>query len=484
MVYEALLTISAGHKSALGTCLKNTEEATKWKVVGLSAYGKTLSMVARSLQQEYKEEERAVLVVLLLLTYFECFMENPNGALRHLWAAIQLLQKSEGRLSGIDLAEMVPVQDVVLRLDFLAQKLVPYACSSLVRTSDLAFMHAPFWNRSTAEFPGIVRPDPVTTEGHSLVRLVGGHNTISKVVWGGWYPKDDRPHREELMGFYDEMLLWKSTSPATFAAYTNLDEDQPSSMEDFYALPIPPEPLPSSSSEAALNIVMFNGYLGCALAMIASTEEDSTAREMEIFRLAYQNMRICAGLIHGSYKPVEALNMGVSMFLYHGFRRCYSKEWQAWTHTALQALPHEGLSSGLAFANTLEIMDQVHQAQLYHVPSPSIAVQHRSPLGSICERLVPMLMPRGDDGRFTAFYLRYGTSAEDSDERAVRILAKATWEQDGNGMMHSLKLDNYGLAESHTLDSTTMFAPWRQSVEHGWHGFLSPSNLGRVAPVG
>ena len=71
MIYQALLAISAGHKSALGTCLKNEEEATKWKVVGLSAYGKTLSLVARSLQQDAKGKGRAVLIVLLLLTYFE-----------------------------------------------------------------------------------------------------------------------------------------------------------------------------------------------------------------------------------------------------------------------------------------------------------------------------------------------------------------------------------------------------------------------------
>ena len=403
-------------------------------------------------------------------------MENPKGALRHLWAAIQLLRKSEARLSGVDLAHIVPVQDVILRLDFLAQKLVPYACSSLVRSSDLAFMHAPFWNRSTTEFPGLIRPDPVATEGHSLVRLVGGHNTISKVVWGSWYPKTERPHREELMGFYDEMLLWKSTSPATFASCPDLDNDQPSTMEELYALPIPPQQLPFASSQAALNIVMYNGYLGCALAMIASTDEDPTVREIEIFRLAYQNMRICAGLIHGSYKPVEALDMGISIFLYHGFRRCFSKEWQEWSLSALRTLPHEGLSSGLAFAQTLEIMEQVQHAQQYQGHSPRFSDQHLSPLGCIRERLVPMLMPRSDDGVFTAFYLHYGTSMDDVDERTVRILAKATWEHDGKGAMKSLKVENYDLTESNTLDSTTIFAPWRQSVERGWHGYLSQDN--------
>jgi hypothetical protein len=71
MVYEALLAISAGHKSALSTCIKNVPEAAKWRVVGLSAYGKTLQLVARSLRQDSEDEQRAVLIVLLLLTYFE-----------------------------------------------------------------------------------------------------------------------------------------------------------------------------------------------------------------------------------------------------------------------------------------------------------------------------------------------------------------------------------------------------------------------------
>ena len=407
-------------------------------------------------------------------------MENPNGALRHLWAAIQLLREFESRLSGIDLAKMVPVQEVILRLDFLAQKLVPYSSSSLLQSPELAFMHAPFWNRVTTEYPGLVQPDPVTTEGHNLVRLVGGHNTISRVVWGSWYPKTERPHREALMGFYDEMLLWKTNSPATFAGYPDLNIDRPTGMKDFYGLPIPPEPLTISSNEAALNIVMYNGYLGCALAMIAATDEDPTAREIEIFRLAYQTMRICVGLINGSYKPVEALNMGVSIFLYHGVRRCFSKEWQDWSLAALRALPHEGLSSGLAFANTLDIMKQVQQAQMDEGRSPRFTDQHLSPLGCLCERLVPMLMPRSDDGSFTAFYLRYGASMDDSDERTVRILAKATWKQDGKGAVRSLKLENYDLTKSNTLDSTTMFAPWRQSVEHGWHGFLSQPSAPRM----
>lgn len=408
-------------------------------------------------------------------------MENPKGALRHLWAAIQILRRSEGQLSGVDIANLVPVQEVVLRLDFLAQKLVPYACSSLLRSSDLAFMHAPFWNRPTTEFPGILQPDPLQTEGHSLVRLVGGHNKINRVVWGSWYPKADRPSREELLGFYNEMLLWKSTSPATFASYLELEDFQPSSMAELHELPIPPEPFPSSSTDAALNIVMYNAYLGCSLAMVATTDEDATAREIEIFRLAYQNMRICVGLIQGSYKPVEALNMGISIYLYHGARRCFSPAWQQWTISALRSdrLRREGLSNGHAFANTLDIMNQVQFSRQSDMPSPSSNDPYKSPLGSIRDRLVPMLMPRGDDGRFTAFYLRYGTSAEDSDERTVRVLARASWEQDGIGSMMSLKLDEYDLNDSralflpNTANSTPFFSSLRQSVEQGWHGFLS-----------
>jgi hypothetical protein len=418
-------------------------------------------------------------------------MENPKGVFRHLWAAIQVLRIFEDRSSLADAKEIAPVQEVILRLDFLAQKLVPFARSSFLRGSDLAFMQSPFWNRPSLEFSGTTPLDPINTECNNLIRLVGGHNKISRVVWGCWYATSERPTRQELMGFYSEMLLWKSASPATFTSCPDLDNFQPSNIEDFYSLPIPPQPLYFSSNEAALNAVMFNGYLGCALAMISTTDDDPIPREMEIFRIAYQNLRICAGLLNlggqgqisSNYKPCEALNMGISMFLYHGARRCFSLDWQKWTIDALRAVGREGLSNGHVYANTLVVMRQVQSTLNCNVSEGHID-RSTAPLGSIRDRLVPMLMPQGDDGLLTTFYLRYGIAEDDTEESVVRVLAGATWKQDESGGMVSLKLRSLNETGAACLSGTAwspnLLSFWRTSVEPGWHGFLSAANLGEA----
>lgn len=79
-------------------------------------------------------------------------MENPKGAFGHLWAAIQLMRSSEDRLSELDISSMLPVYDAMLRLDFLAQKVVPYASSSFLRFSDRAIMERPFVSKLWPEF--------------------------------------------------------------------------------------------------------------------------------------------------------------------------------------------------------------------------------------------------------------------------------------------------------------------------------------------
>lgn len=412
-------------------------------------------------------------------------MENSKGALRHLWTAIQVLRRSEAQLSPIDLANMAPVYEVILRLDFLAQKLLPYAGSSFSRCSDLALMELPFWSRQHSEFPAITQPDSITTERHRLIQLVCGHNKLSRVVWGGWCPTSERPSRDELMGFYSEMLLWKATSPATFTSCPDLESINASSLAEFATLPIPPQPLQLASSEAAVNIITFNAYLGCALAMISSTEEDSIAREIEAFNLVYQNLCISAGLVYKdngqaliNYKPCDALDMGISMFLYHGARRCFSLDWQQWTMAALRSIGREGLSNAHASANTLEIMCTMETTSPQNLSTESSIPPTKSPLGSIRDRLVPVLMPRADDNQFLAYFLRYGATDADSDERIVRIVGRATWKQDESGTMQSLEVNTYHSADARAISfpdewGTKLFSSWRQSVEHGWHGFLS-----------
>lgn len=105
-------------------------------------------------------------------------MKSSKTALRHLYAAIQVLRRSEPQLSPTDLINMVPIYDVILRFDFLAMKLVPYASSSLPRWPSLAYRELPSWSRLSPN------SSTVTTERHRLIQLVSGHNKLSRVMWG------------------------------------------------------------------------------------------------------------------------------------------------------------------------------------------------------------------------------------------------------------------------------------------------------------
>ena len=75
VIFDALLAISAAHRSALLSCMKsNTQEATKWKVMGLSAYGRTLRSIVNkgcNVMEAPMAALKAKLIALLFLSYFE-----------------------------------------------------------------------------------------------------------------------------------------------------------------------------------------------------------------------------------------------------------------------------------------------------------------------------------------------------------------------------------------------------------------------------
>ncbi|KUJ14113.1 uncharacterized protein LY89DRAFT_651193 [Mollisia scopiformis] len=498
IVYEALLAIGAMHRAILLRCqVESQPESAKFRVLALRMYGNVIRSLPKHLNQNSIAEIYAVLVVLMLLAYFECFMENPKASFRHLWAAIQLLRKSEGRLSNSEVLNMVPVYDAMLRLDFLAQKLVPYARSSFLKTADLAINESPFWNRQDPEFVGVDPADRIATERYRLIQLICAHNKLSRIIWGCWCPVGERPSREELMGFYSEMQLWKANSPATFEGYDDsYFSYEAKEFSDLQGLPIPPPPLHLRSVEAALSIGMFNGYLGCAIAMICTTDEDPVARELENYNLVYKNMRIAAALIEkhadwrspkNPYKPCDAISLGISLYLYHGARRCFSLAWQKWTILALRMIGREGLSNGFTNANTLEVMCDL-ETRMKRGTSRGLLmdVDENSGLGSIRERLAPLLMPRGEDDQMLAFYLRFGNEEADGDEGAVQVVARATWTETFGGQMEDLKLDIYESAveEQAALhdrpQAYELFSTWRQAVEQGWHGYLSPDVENRL----
>ncbi|TVY81661.1 Transcriptional regulatory protein moc3 [Lachnellula suecica] len=503
-VYEALLAIGAIHRSSLLACQKdNLQEAARFKVLGLRAYSNTIRLLPDHLTRNTVAEKSAVLVVLMLLTYFECFLESPKGALRHLWAAIQILQKSEEHFSESETSNIVPLYDAALRLDFIAQKLIPYARSSLYRCPDRAMMLTPFWNRAPPEFSGISHADTIAAERYSLIRLICGHNKLNRIVWGPWCATSERPSRDELMGFYSEMQLWKRSSPATFASCESIDTFLELESMPVDLLTIPPPACHFSSTDAALNIAMFNAYLGCAISMICTTENNSVDREHEAFKLAYQSLCIAAGLIErhkeSLYKPCDAISMGISVVLYHGARRCYSAPWQEWTVSALRSIGREGLSNGFTSANTLETMFQLEEKMRGNRYTQQSITGADSPLGPIRDRLIPLLLPRGEDEQLLVFYLRYGNIEADGDERAIQAVAKATnseeevrcgfsntnddhlkWREDAIGTISSRILDVYdpslaaelGVPPTEGREVLQLFSTWRQEVETGWHGYL------------
>lgn len=484
IVYEALLAIGAMHRATLLACQhRDLQGAAQMKVLGLKSYGKTLQMLPSHLGSTSVPDILAIMAVLVLLAYFECFMENPKGAFGHLWAAIQLMRRSEEHLSERDISNMIPVYDAMLRLDFLAQKVVPYACSSFLRFSDKAIMERPFWNRPAIEYSSMAIHDRIASEGFRQIQIICAHNTFSRVVWGCWSPVSERPNRAELLGFYSEMQLWKANSPATFDACRELDVIQALDPKDVATHPIPPPPCRFMCNDAALNLATANCYLGCAVAMISSTDPDPQPRELEAFNLVYQTLSITAGLTGRDnqyspmpYKPCDAVNMGISTLLYHGARRCYSVSWQQWIIDTLRVNGQEGLSNGFAMANTIDIMCQLQEKMNRNNPE---RLGINSYLGPLRSRLIPLLMPVSEDGDILAFFMRYGYTELDNDEDAVQVVAKASWRQDSQGVMQALKVDVYDSVISDDVNlplrphAFDLFDSWRQAVQGGWHGYLS-----------
>ncbi|KAE9373812.1 hypothetical protein N431DRAFT_504371 [Stipitochalara longipes BDJ] len=483
LVYEALLAVGALHRASLLNCQnKDGQEAARSRVLGLHAYGNALRMLPTHLSQNAIKETIAVQAVLILLTFCECMMENPKGALRHLWAAIQLLRRSEESLSDAEISNMVPLYDAMLRLDFLAQKLVPYSSSSFLRCPNQAMMTSPFWNRISPEFSGMTQLDRVATERYRLIQLICGHNKLSRVVWGSWCPANQRPSREECLGFYSEIQLWKANSPATFASCDALDILEASTSMPVESRPIPPPVCEFPSNETALNIAMYNAYLGCAVAMISATEEDPSSWDSEAFNLSYQTLSIAAGLIERKkyheksitpYKPCDAVSIGISIFIFQGACRCFSLAWRNWTVDALRAIGREGLSNGFTWANTIAIMGRLETGNADQLPNATV----QSALGSLRYRVIPLLMPRGDDEYHVAFYFRERPEIEAVDD-AVHVSAKAMWKENLEGSIDSLKLEVYDSVFSgfpilqEKPEALDLFSSWRQAVAHGWHGYL------------
>ena len=83
-VYEALLAVGAAHRASLLSCSKiNFQEVRRLRVHGLRAYGRALKLLAADIQgqREGRTDPEAVLIVLLLCTYFE--VSSPTQPNHH-----------------------------------------------------------------------------------------------------------------------------------------------------------------------------------------------------------------------------------------------------------------------------------------------------------------------------------------------------------------------------------------------------------------
>jgi hypothetical protein len=292
------------------------------------------------------------------------------------------------------------------------------------------------------------------------------------------------------MGFYAEMLLWKANSPAIFACCDGLDAIKALDFTAMERLPMPPPALYFSSSRAAQAVAIYNGYLGSALEMISRTDQDPDTRDLENFHLVYQNLCIAAGLLEkhqqksGSVQQTSnAISTGLSMMLYHGARRCFSLTWQKWAISALRANGGDGFYNAFTAANTLDIMALLEVMTHDSNAKKMFNVGKVSYLGPIHDRIIPVLMPRSDeclaDNEVVAFYLQYGHTELDGDQRVIQVVARITWKQDAAGTMTGRKLDVYDsplVAGDFRLpdwpEVLELFHCWRQAVGNGWHGFL------------
>jgi hypothetical protein len=253
------------------------------------------------------------------------------------------------------------------------------------------------------------------------------------------------------------------------------------------SLPIPPQALIFSSNRAAISVTLFNTYLGCVLSRIATTDENPAAQESEAFYLTYQTLCISEGLLgqnkepSETYSPYDDIGSGISSSLYRGAQFCFSRTWQRWIIAALRSLGHKGLYGGHVLANTLEIATSLGAASHHQFTDDESNDSSDFYLGPIHNRLVPVLMPRGENDYFLAYFLRYDTTkgVEEADDTNSRIIATATWRQELSGVMQDLniKMNNSTIAKDLSLlenqkDIDFLFNLQR-AVEKGWHGYIT-----------
>ncbi|KAG8533072.1 uncharacterized protein KY384_001855 [Bacidia gigantensis] len=490
LVYESIQAIGAIH---LAHSIPHSgimqAEVQRLKVIGLRAYNNAVHQLTIELNGHYEGREEILMVTLLLLNIFECCMGNARLAFQHLWAAVQLLGASSATAKD---PHLLPLRETIMRLDFVAQNIVPYARSSFFRTFSFrpALMETPFYSNTNLEIEGlgtILGPDLMMNQRLSLWRLIAAHNHMDKIVWSSFYGANEQPGRDQLLSFRDELLLWRQGATETFVGYTDtipLPIDDANSVFVTTAildsLPIPPEPLILPTPVVAITIAYYNLYRACTLAMLAANETVASVRdalEFETFILTYDNLRLTAGLLEApcshwnTLDPVSKggatfctkLDPSISIPLFLGGRRSFNALWLEYSIATLHSIGRAGLCDGQALANCLKIMrslDAQSPVPGFDGPMQNVPL---SPLGFLSERTIPLLMPNlVDDEMAEAYYLRHGRNFSG-------VVAKARWQKVEEGTPDGLRVEKYDERGGNEGD---VLREWKRSLEAGWHTYV------------
>ncbi|KAL7916647.1 hypothetical protein GGI35DRAFT_47838 [Trichoderma velutinum] len=455
LVFEAVLAIGGIHQAYLLSASELTAESMmQSRVSGLRSYGETLRLMESHTNKD--TDIQPAIVAVVLLAYCECIMNHIKPAALHLKAAGQLLRPSLSPDMSPYPAGYKALLATITKLDFLAQSIVPYSQPSLWKDLSGAC--------SYMDVPDAFSEGPChrSTSGEriELIQIISRFNHLDNIIWGPWSSRSSRPNSEALSRFQMDLLYWRANSPMTFEGCSESLAILPDCCESLIELPIPPEPLVFQSSHAALTVALYNNYMACSFSML-SDGHDFDRNALCAFHYVYQNLRIAEGLTAETLRESETVDINISLLLYLGFRRCYSREWQMWTIQKLRRCGQQGLLDGSAFANTLE---NIYHLQLRaELQSNSGLKPTYNTTGLLHSRILPLLQPKDESDRWVAYYLR-PTEHFGHEDMSLCIVARAAWRQDKQGNIASVQFDFYNDLAIADVDVANL-RDWIQSLE-------------------
>ncbi|KAL6690539.1 hypothetical protein J3F84DRAFT_388870 [Trichoderma pleuroticola] len=436
LVFEAVLAIGGIHQAHLLSASELTSESMmQSKVAGLRSYGEALRLMESHTKRDGSTDMQSAIVAVVLLAYCECIMNHIKPAAFHLKAAGQLLGPSLSPDLSPYPAGYEALHATIAKLDFLAQSIVPYSQPSIQKDS----LDACNYRSIPHSFYKGSGHRSISSERVELFQIISRFNHLDNIIWGPWSSKSSRPTPEALSRFQMDLLYWRANSPLTFESCLESLAILPDCGEPLDELPIPPEPLFFQSSNAAISAALYNNYMACSFSML-SNGHDLDRNALCAFHYVYQNLRIAEGLAAITLQASENIDINMALLLYLGFRRCYSREWQTWTIQKLRQCGQQGLLDGSAFANTLE---NTYHLQLRAELQSNYALKPTyNTTGLLHSRILPLLQPKDESDRWEAYYLR-PTVSLDQEDITLCIIARASWRQDKQGNMASVKFHFY-----------------------------------------